>query len=159
MKVTVLGAGPAGSTAAYYLAKGGASVELIDKVEFPRDKPCAGGLFNPLLFEKEFPHVKKFPGKYCGNRLLTKEGVLKSREQISKGELPNIPFTGCLIYSLKHTAQLTGSMARHWVRHMAIRTGYTATTYSHKAYYMRRCMTQIVTWIGKRSTKSPIELF
>jgi flavin-dependent dehydrogenase len=63
MKVTVLGAGPAGSTAAYYLAKAGVSVELIDRVEFPRDKPCAGGLFNPLLFEKTFSHVKKFPGK------------------------------------------------------------------------------------------------
>ena len=63
MKVTILGAGPAGSTSAYYLAKGGISVELIDRVEFPRDKPCAGGLFNPLLFDNEFPHIKNFPGK------------------------------------------------------------------------------------------------
>lgn len=63
MKVSVLGAGPAGSTAAYYLAKAGIEVELMDKVEFPRDKPCAGGLYNPILFYKEFPHVKEVHGK------------------------------------------------------------------------------------------------
>jgi geranylgeranyl reductase family protein len=40
----VVGAGPAGSTAAYRLARGGASVLLVDKARFPRDKPCGGGL-------------------------------------------------------------------------------------------------------------------
>ncbi len=36
----VLGAGPAGSTAAMYLAKAGKNVLLVDKVTFPRDKTC-----------------------------------------------------------------------------------------------------------------------
>jgi len=40
----VVGAGPAGSTAAYRLAAAGASVLLVDKARFPRDKPCGGGL-------------------------------------------------------------------------------------------------------------------
>ncbi|MEX2226834.1 MAG: geranylgeranyl reductase family protein [Dehalococcoidia bacterium] len=40
----VLGAGPAGSTAARHLARGGAKVLLLDKAKFPRDKPCGGGL-------------------------------------------------------------------------------------------------------------------
>jgi geranylgeranyl reductase family protein len=40
----VVGAGPAGSTAAFHLSKGGASVLLADKATFPRDKPCGGGL-------------------------------------------------------------------------------------------------------------------
>ena len=40
----VVGAGPAGSTAAYRLASGGASVLLLDKASFPRDKPCGGGV-------------------------------------------------------------------------------------------------------------------
>jgi geranylgeranyl reductase family protein len=40
----VVGAGPAGSTAAHRLAAGGASVLLVDKAQFPRDKPCGGGL-------------------------------------------------------------------------------------------------------------------
>jgi geranylgeranyl reductase family protein len=40
----VVGAGPAGSIAAYRLARGGASVLLVDKARFPRDKPCGGGV-------------------------------------------------------------------------------------------------------------------
>ena len=40
----VVGAGPAGSTAAYRLAKAGASVLLADRARFPRDKPCGGAL-------------------------------------------------------------------------------------------------------------------
>jgi len=40
----VVGAGPAGSTCAYRLASAGASVLLLDKLRFPRDKPCGGGV-------------------------------------------------------------------------------------------------------------------
>jgi geranylgeranyl reductase family protein len=40
----VVGAGPAGSTTAIRLADAGASVLLVDKATFPRDKPCGGGL-------------------------------------------------------------------------------------------------------------------
>jgi geranylgeranyl reductase family protein len=42
--VAIVGAGPAGSTAAYRLARSRARVLLIDKARFPRDKPCGGGL-------------------------------------------------------------------------------------------------------------------
>jgi flavin-dependent dehydrogenase len=42
--VIVIGAGPAGSTAAYSLAKGGLQVGLLDKADFPRDKTCGDGL-------------------------------------------------------------------------------------------------------------------
>jgi geranylgeranyl reductase family protein len=40
----VVGAGPAGSTAAYRLAQDGLRVLLLDRERFPRDKPCGGGL-------------------------------------------------------------------------------------------------------------------
>jgi geranylgeranyl reductase family protein len=40
----VVGGGPAGSTTALRLAEAGASVLLVDKARFPRDKPCGGGL-------------------------------------------------------------------------------------------------------------------
>jgi len=40
----VVGAGPAGSSTAIQLARGGARVLLADKARFPRDKPCGGGL-------------------------------------------------------------------------------------------------------------------
>ena len=42
--VAVIGAGPAGSSAAFIIAKAGMSVALIDKYEFPRNKVCGGGL-------------------------------------------------------------------------------------------------------------------
>ena len=40
----VVGAGPAGSTAARYLARSGARVLLLDRASFPREKPCGGGV-------------------------------------------------------------------------------------------------------------------
>ena len=40
--VIVIGAGPAGSTAAYLLASNGFKVLIIDKTTFPRDKLCGG---------------------------------------------------------------------------------------------------------------------
>jgi geranylgeranyl reductase family protein len=42
--VAVIGAGPSGSTTAYHLAKAGARVLLLDRAEFPREKPCGGGV-------------------------------------------------------------------------------------------------------------------
>jgi geranylgeranyl reductase family protein len=42
--VAVVGAGPAGATTAYRLARAHARVLLVDKARFPRDKPCGGGL-------------------------------------------------------------------------------------------------------------------
>jgi len=42
--VIVAGAGPAGSTTAYRLARNGARVLLLDKAKFPRIKPCGGGI-------------------------------------------------------------------------------------------------------------------
>jgi len=41
--VLIVGAGPAGALAARHLARGGASVRLID-ASHPREKPCGGGL-------------------------------------------------------------------------------------------------------------------
>ncbi len=42
--VVVAGAGPAGSAAAYWLARTGADVLFVDRAHFPRDKPCGDGL-------------------------------------------------------------------------------------------------------------------
>jgi geranylgeranyl reductase family protein len=53
--VTVVGAGPAGSTAAKVLSEHGVKVLLLDKKTFPRVKPCAGLLSMRTL--KRFPYV------------------------------------------------------------------------------------------------------
>ncbi|MGH3465530.1 MAG: geranylgeranyl reductase family protein [Kribbellaceae bacterium] len=42
--VIVVGAGPAGSTAAYHLANAGLDVLLLEKTAFPREKVCGDGL-------------------------------------------------------------------------------------------------------------------
>lgn len=42
--VVIVGAGPAGCSAAYDLAVAGIRVLLLDRTEFPRKKTCAGGL-------------------------------------------------------------------------------------------------------------------
>ena len=42
--VIVVGAGPSGSSAAYYLAQAGLDVLLIEKSTFPREKVCGDGL-------------------------------------------------------------------------------------------------------------------
>ena len=59
----VVGAGPAGSTAAYRLAGAGAGVLLVDRARFPRDKPCGGGVTGraarllPFSIEPVVEHV------------------------------------------------------------------------------------------------------
>lgn len=42
--VIIVGAGPAGSSATFFLGKSGFKVLLLDKEQFPRDKTCVGGI-------------------------------------------------------------------------------------------------------------------
>lgn len=42
--VIIVGAGPAGSTAAAYLAASGLDVQVVEKTTFPREKVCGDGL-------------------------------------------------------------------------------------------------------------------
>ena len=40
-QIVVVGGGPAGAATAYYLARAGADVLVLDRARFPRDKPCS----------------------------------------------------------------------------------------------------------------------
>ena len=51
-----MGAGPAGSTAAKFLGEAGVSTLLLDKSEFPRDKPCGGGISARVI--QRFPYLE-----------------------------------------------------------------------------------------------------
>jgi geranylgeranyl reductase family protein len=53
--VLVVGAGPAGATAARTLARAGVTVRLLDRSKFPRNKPCGGGVSLRVL--KRFPYL------------------------------------------------------------------------------------------------------
>jgi len=47
--VIIVGAGPSGCVCAYFLAKAGLDVLLIEKSSFPREKMCAGGVPGSVL--------------------------------------------------------------------------------------------------------------
>jgi geranylgeranyl reductase family protein len=52
--VAIVGAGPAGATAAKFLAEQGIRTIVIDKAWFPRDKPCGGGLQLRILLRFKY---------------------------------------------------------------------------------------------------------
>jgi len=68
----IAGAGPAGSAAAYVLAKAGARALVLDRAEFPRDKLCAG-----LLTWKTTDLLARLHGH--GPEELLAQGVLDHR--------------------------------------------------------------------------------
>ena len=51
--VVVIGAGPAGSSAATWAVRGGRDVLLVDSAEFPRDKTCGDGLTPRAVHEMQ----------------------------------------------------------------------------------------------------------
>jgi geranylgeranyl reductase family protein len=59
VEVAVVGAGPAGATAALVLARAGIGVTLLDRARLPRDKTCGGGVvaraLDSLPFGLEVP--------------------------------------------------------------------------------------------------------
>lgn len=59
--VIVVGAGPAGATAARALALGGARVRLLERDRFPRNKPCGGGITMRVM--RRFPYLRDAIGR------------------------------------------------------------------------------------------------
>src|SRR5438105_7752413 len=55
--VLIVGAGPAGATAARALARAGIPVRLLDRAAFPRNKPCGGGISLRVL--PRFPYLAR----------------------------------------------------------------------------------------------------
>ena len=55
--VIIVGAGPAGATAAKVLGDSGVSTLLLDKSAFPRDKPCGGGISARVM--RRFPYLER----------------------------------------------------------------------------------------------------
>ena len=50
-EVVVVGGGPSGAAAAYWLALAGHSVALIEKKRYPREKTCGDGLTPRAIYE------------------------------------------------------------------------------------------------------------
>jgi len=65
--VVVVGAGPAGATAARALASAGIAVRLLDRSAFPRNKPCGGGISARVL--KRFPYLVRALPRIAAHRV------------------------------------------------------------------------------------------
>ena len=81
--VVVVGGGPAGSAAAYWLARYGHAVTVVEKKGFPREKTCGDGLtprsvyqLSEMGFDFEVEEFHKVTGlrAYAGNELMLELG-------------------------------------------------------------------------------------
>ncbi len=77
--VLVVGGGPAGSAAAFWLARQGIDVTLVEKKEFPREKTCGDGLtprailqLQEMGFDFDVPEFHRITGlrSYAGDDLM-----------------------------------------------------------------------------------------
>lgn len=72
--VLVVGAGPAGSSAAAWAARAGRQVTLIDTATFPRDKPCGDGLTPRAIAELTSLGLSEWLGTRSRNKGLRAAG-------------------------------------------------------------------------------------
>jgi geranylgeranyl reductase family protein len=77
----VVGAGPAGSVTAFRLARAGATVLLLDRARFPRDKPCGGGL--TLRAVRQLPLAPDPVVEHVVDRMVFRLGYGSSYERSS----------------------------------------------------------------------------
>jgi len=80
----VVGAGPGGSATAYHAARAGLEVLLLDRQEFPRDKPCGDGLMPHAAEEISLMGLgdwlnEPHHGKFSGFAIYTQTAYLRQR--------------------------------------------------------------------------------
>jgi geranylgeranyl reductase family protein len=80
----VVGAGPGGSATAYHAARTGLSVLLLDRQEFPRDKPCGDGLMPHAAEEISLMGLgdwldEPHHGKFSGFSIYTQTAFLRQK--------------------------------------------------------------------------------
>lgn len=65
MDVIIIGAGPAGSTAAHAVAEKGYSVTVFEKGPLNHEKPCGGGISDRVCFDFDIDPQEKFWDRIC----------------------------------------------------------------------------------------------
>lgn len=96
MRVLIVGAGPAGSAAAYYLAAAGIDVTVLEKTRFPREKVCGDGLTPRAVRELQLlglPHDGPEWQRTEGLRLLARERKVEVPWGALGGEFPDYGLT------------------------------------------------------------------
>ena len=82
--LVVVGAGPGGSATAYHAARAGLDVLLLDRQEFPRDKPCGDGLMPHAAEEISLMGLSDWlnephHGKFSGFSIYTQTAFLRQK--------------------------------------------------------------------------------
>lgn len=130
--VIVSGLGPAGATFLKRLSGSGLKVLALEKEEFPRKKPCAGGLTQKAyqLLERNFPGVNQVVRvssrvlelHYKNKRAEVKSGVvlthLTDREELDDFLFNSLPFKEFEV----HTGESTLSAEREQEGTLRVRT-------------------------------------
>ena len=93
--VVVVGAGPAGSSAAAWAARAGRDVLVIDSVRFPRDKACGDGLTPRAVAELERLGLGPWLDTHIRHRGLRMSGFGAAVEVAWPG--PSFPSTGSAV--------------------------------------------------------------
>ncbi|GFE58799.1 NAD(P)/FAD-dependent oxidoreductase [Geobacter sp. AOG1] len=92
--VLIVGGGPAGSTCAGKLRQAGLDVLLLDKAEFPRDKPCAGWITPAVLTTLAIDQED-----YCRGRVL--QEISSFRTGLMDGVEVVIPYGKTVSYGIR----------------------------------------------------------
>ena len=109
--VIIVGGGPAGCSSAYELNKSGLRVLILDKTNFPRHKPCAGGITMKTL--KHLPidishlvqhRAKKMIFNFGGNKQVNLNHnngscIMVIRDEFDKYFFEKTIESGCLLYT------------------------------------------------------------
>jgi geranylgeranyl reductase family protein len=121
----VVGAGPAGSTTAYRLAGRGASVLLLDRARFPRDKPCGGGV--TLRAARQLPFRIDPVVEQVVTRAELRHAFRRSAER-GKGPLVYMTQRRRLDHFLVEAAVVAGAELRDGVKATAVETDSSGAT-------------------------------
>jgi menaquinone-9 beta-reductase len=106
--VIIVGAGPAGSTTAFYLAQAGLDVLVLEKATFPRDKVCGDGLTPRAVKSLVQMGIPTQEQGWLQNKGLRVIGGGK-RMELDWPELTNYPGYGLV----RTRASLDETLARH----------------------------------------------
>src|SRR3712207_2445897 len=97
----VVGAGPGGSATAHYASRAGLKTLLLDRQEFPRDKPCGDGLMPHAATEISLMGLGEWldephHGRFTGFSIYTRTAYLRQgRSEEHTSELQSRQYLVC----------------------------------------------------------------